>query len=259
MKKLFALMSVIVALQACQKEIDLQLKDADPQYVIRAEVLANDSVHTVVVTKSVRFDQSNEFPTVSGAEIVLSDNFGNSTTLLEVAPGEYKTVDFKAFEGREYTVVVKHEGNTFTAKCPMPFQVQLDSLAYIPNEFFGETGFLIVPLYQDPADVTNFYSFKYRNFHFPELETGLILRDDEVTNGQVSQQPLFEGFTVDSGDTIVLEMANISNVMYKYYFSKEANLNPNSGAPANPVTNWDNNALGYFTARTLSRSTVIIP
>lgn len=259
MKKLVAIIFAGFALQACQKEIDLELKDADPQYVIRAEVLANDSVHTVYITKTVKFNVTNEFPAVTGAEVVLSDDQGNTTVLQEITPGEYKTANFPAYEGRKYQVVVKHDGNEFSAFCPMPYKVQLDSLAYIPNQFFGEVGFLIVPVYQDPEDMTNFYSFRYSKMFDEEVKTGLILRDDEVTNGLVNQQPLFEGFTVATGDTIFFEMANISAEMNKYYFSKEQNLNPNSGAPANPVTNWSNNALGYFTARVVQRQQFIIP
>lgn len=262
MKRIIAIAFSAILLFSCTKEIDLKLKNTEPQYVITGVVQAGDSVHYVSITQTVDFDQSNEFPKVSGAEVILSDGVGNSVALGEVSPGIYATVNFMAFEERTYTLSVKHDGKSFEAICAMPKLVPLDDVELLPNNFFGQKGFIMVPKYTDPADKINFYAFEYESQMVDEEKerrSSLILRDDEITNGNTNEQPLFEGFSLGFGDTVLLTMYGIAEPIYTFYFSKEQNTNPNSGAPANPVSNWSNGALGYFSARTIQKKLVIVP
>jgi hypothetical protein len=259
MTKYLILLVATLAFVSCRKEIDLKLKSSEPQYVMKGLVEAGDSVHYVEITKTVAFDQLNEFPTVSGAVVTLKDNLGNSEVLLETTPGRYETLNFMAFEERSYTMEISHDGNNFVASCAIPKKVPLQGVDFIPNQFFGAEGLLVVPKYQDPTDAKNFYIFNYRDVNDVKRKTGTILREDGNTNGQVNQQPLFEGFSLQPGDTISFKMYGIAETTYVYYFSKAQNTNPNSGAPANPVTNWNNDALGYFMARNQQSLEFIIP
>lgn len=264
MKKFAWIAGILAVLSSCQEVIDLELKSSDPQYVIEAIVVAGETEHFVKITQSVDFDRTNDFPEVSGAVVILSDDQGNSENLVEDSAGYYSTTAFPAVEGRAYTLTVQHGGNSFEANCAIPIKAVLDTVEFIDNSGFGATGFLMVPIYQDDPNTKNYYAFQYAISGVFEgiafsAETDLILRDDQVTNGQVSKQPLFEGFPVESGDTVQLIMLGIDAPVYEYYFSKIQNTSPNSGAPANPVSNWNNNALGYFNATNLQFKEVVVP
>ena len=56
-----------------------------------------------------------------------------------------------------------------------------------------------------------------------------------------------------------IEIDHIDEKVYNYWFSLSQNVNDATAAPANPVTNLSNGALGYFSA--FSRSSVegIVP
>jgi hypothetical protein len=247
----FALFAILLVTLSCQKEIDLKLKDTEPQFVITGAVTLGDSVHTLKISKSVPFNQENVFPEVSGALVSMTDDLGNTYNFSPSKPGEYvlNTKDLSA--NRIYKIKVEAEGKTFVAEGKMPELVPLVTVFNIPNNFFGSQGNLLVPGYQDPEGIRNYYSFYYEDFtnDIDKRKTRAIYREDDITDGQVNQQPLFEGFNVDIGDTIRFEMYGITAEMFKYYFSKDQNTDPNSGAPANPVTNWSNKALGYFSVR----------
>ncbi|CAN0174903.1 unnamed protein product, partial [Chrysoparadoxa australica] len=159
MKKLALFLVASTALFGCQEVIDLELKSSEPQYVIEAIVTAGEVEHFVKITKTVDFDQTNDFPEVADAVVILSDDQGNSENLIEDSAGYYSSVAFPGVEGRTYTLTVEHEGKRFEAKCSIPFQATLDTVAFIDNSGFGASGFLMVPLYQDDPNARNYYGF----------------------------------------------------------------------------------------------------
>lgn len=238
-----------LTLFSCRKVIDLELKDSEPQYVIKGVVSAGDSVHTVRITQSVAFDQSNVFPDVTGAVVVLKDNLGNTETLTDLGNGNYATVNFPAVAGRIYTLTVTVAGKNFEAVSTIPGDVTLLDLDFLPSNFFGDTGNIIVPKFNDPGGVRNYYLFNFYNLNDPLESSGNIISSDDFSDGQLNQQPFFGAYSPDSGDSVVYQMWGIDEKIYKYYFSFDQNTNGNSGAPANPVTNWNNGALGYFSAQ----------
>lgn len=248
-----------LAFFSCRKVIDLKLKDSEPQFVLKGEVNAGDSVHVVSITKSVSFNASNVFPGVTGANVILSDNIGNSETLTDLGNGKYTTVNFMAVPGRTYTLTVTAEGTTFVSVSTIPQTVPLTDVEFLPTSFFGDTGFILVPKFVDPFGVKNFYRFNFFNPDNEEEDAGFVISDDGFSDGQENQQPFFGSWTPQSGDTVVYRMWGIDENVFKYYFSFDQNTNGNSGAPANPVSNWSNNALGYFTAQNFQSIVVVAP
>ena len=258
MKKIILATLAIVLLASCRKEIDLKLKDTDPQFVIESVVTAGDSLHYVLISKTISFTASNVFPGVTGATVSVVDANGKLFPFAEVSPGRYENYSKEFEEGQTYRLTVIAEGQTFQAESKIPKIVPLLGAAFLPNQFFGNDGLLMVPVFEDEANVRNYYTFQYRDVKKDDKVTDLIIRDDEFSDGQFNQQPLFEGFELEEGDTILLEMSGIDASLYKYYFSKIQNTDPNSGAPANPVTNLTNNALGYFSARNKQAMVLIV-
>jgi hypothetical protein len=235
------------------------LKDTEPQYVILGVITAGDSLHYVDISKTVSFSASNDFPTVSGAQVEVTDTDGNIFPFVEVEPGRYENTSKNFFAGKTYTIKVIEQGKVFEAKGTIPEIVPLLGMQFLPNQFFGTTGFIIVPVFKDEPNVRNYYTFRYVDVNDPKRLSNIIIRDDQISDGQFNQQPLFEGFPVNKGDTIGLEMCGIDSDVYLYYFSKIQNTNPNSGAPANPVSNWSNGALGFFSARNIQHTVQIVP
>ncbi|MFT5581894.1 MAG: hypothetical protein ACI9G9_001155 [Psychromonas sp.] len=261
MRLLFILI-VAGSLFSCEKVIDLKLRSSEAKYVIKAEVNAGDSIHFVRITKSIPFDQENVFPNVTDAVVALSDNQGNSEVLLSIGNGVYRTDNFKAFDEVQYTVEVKHQDKVFVATSIIPKTVNLDEVIATESEFFGQTSFVLTPRFLDLAGIRNYYGFVYSKVTVDfskQASSNLILRDDEFSDGQYNQQPLFGNYAPQAGDTVEVIMIGLDESAFEFYFSKETNTSPDSGAPANPVSNWSNGALGYFTAQNLQKRTIEIP
>ena len=61
------------------------------------------------------------------------------------------------------------------------------------------------------------------------------------------------------GDTISYEFRTVDKAIFDYTFqAADIAGGSNSAAPGNPITNWDNGALGYFNAYGVSRDSVVI-
>ncbi len=247
------------ALGSCTKVIDLDLNSSETKYVLKGEVISGDSTHHLSITTTIPFDEPNVFPGISDAVVTLSDDFGNSAAMLHIGNGVYEAQNFLAFDGRTYTMTAEIGDKTFSSTVTIPYVVPLLGATIIESSFFGQTGNLIVPTFQDPAQYTNYYKFRYYEKDSLDNDSGEILSDDEFSNGQFNQQPFIGNYLPASGDTVVYKMWGIAQSVYKFLYSKDVNTSPNSGAPANPVSNWSGDALGYFTAHNLQQIQIVIP
>lgn len=91
--------------------------------------------------------------------------------------------------------------------------------------------------------------------------------NDEFTSGQeINEYLVFENRTKDhskdivKGNKLTVEMHSIEASVYTYLSSLfNANGSADGAAPANPVSNISGGALGFFSAHTVERKTIIIP
>ena len=258
-------LSITVIFSGCTKVITLDLKDSDPLYVIEGEVNKGELIHHVNITQSIKFSTLNSFPTVSGALVVLSDDMGNTEVLVETSPGKYATSGLLGVEGRTYTLSVKIAGKEFISISTMPSQVNLDELFFIPDSFGGGDGKIAIPIRQDPLGIVNKYKFdmsvsRFKNNKGYEMDSTVIVQDDQFSDGEISQQPIFGSLgAFFPNDTIRLSMTCIDQNVYQYFYSLSLNGPNGAATPANPVSNFSGGCLGYFTAQTKQSVEVIVP
>ena len=87
MRKIIYLVLAALALSSCEKVIDVDLNEAEKKYVIEANLSDQAGSALVLLTQTRNFDESNDFPGVSGAVVTISEAGGASYTLTESAPG----------------------------------------------------------------------------------------------------------------------------------------------------------------------------
>ncbi len=250
----------LFGMASCQKVIDLNLGDSSPQVVIEGQITDSLQPWSVQLSKSVLFTDNNQIVPVSGAKVWIKDATAGSTdTLSEVAPGIYLNRVLQAgMPGHRYelTVQTPQDGN-FTSVSTMPVKVPFDSLYLETATIFGRRGGQLYPVYTDPAGIANFYRFQ---IFIRGKREGSNTRDDRFSDGKVNGQPV--GLRIDdsikAGEVVTLEMQCIDASVFKY-FSTLRQSDGNSAAPANPISNITGGALGYFSAFTVSRRSVVIP
>jgi hypothetical protein len=251
---------------SCQDVIEIDLNDAAPQFVIEGAVTDQPGLYRVSITKTVNFEQPNEYPAVSGALVTLSDG-AVKDTLAEVAPGIYETQHLPQGEpGRTYSLTVRAEGQTFAASSAMPAAVPFDTLTLDRGTlpFGGGESILVVPNYTDPLGFGNYYRFIQWNNG--ERLPNIFVADDRNSDGIRVTRPLFAPGGDDGedelavGDTVLVEMQSIDRATYKYLYALDANSGngPNASVPANPDNNFGGACLGYFSAHTVQRRVLVV-
>ena len=254
---------------ACTENIQLDLNSSSPQIVVEGSVSTNGMAQ-ILITKSINFDQTNKFPSVDSLEVRLTDNLGNTELLKGNSAGLYTSNKIIGLVGRTYTLSVKTADKTITSVCAIPNPVKFDSLnlkataGYSRGSFGGNTAIPIGTLYtlkvkfNDPVNETNYYRFiEYKN----GKSTGNIyVYDDRLNNGKTNDKSLMNfSRYLSKGDTVTVEMQCIDKTVYEYFNSfGNLGMGPSSSTPANPYTNLNGAVLGYFSAHTSERKSVII-
>jgi len=261
-KYIFQYIAPALFLISCNKEevIHLDLSSSPVQYVIEAIVTDEAKPYSVRITQSVNFDQANDFPAVQGALVIISDNAGQTDTLVEKSPGWYETREAKSgVSGQTYTLQVWINGKLFLAKSTMPYVVPFDDLRVINLPFGGDNTLVLMPLFKDPAGLGNNYQFVQSNNG--KRQPNIFVLDDRNNDGsQISSLLIAPDLETNIGDTITVEMRNIDRATYKYFIALDASNGngPNASVPANPDNNFEGACLGYFSAYTVQRRTLIV-
>lgn len=252
---------------SCEKEIDVKLQGAAKKYVIEAVVTDKAGGCRVLISQTKDFNEDNTPITVSGARVQISTG-DSSVVLTENAPGVYASSSLKGVPGTTYNLQVNIESETFTARSTMPSLVKMDSLYITEEMFFGDKYKLPTISYMDPAGVLNFYRFMvYVN---GTKKKQIFALNDELTDGNrnatrlfvdVDQDDVEDEEKIKTGDLVKVEMLTIDAPIYKYFFSLEnsATGDSNSATPANPVSNIQGGALGYFSVHTMQSMEVRVP
>ncbi len=267
MRNIFLIILSIFLVTSCEKEIDLDLKDQSGQIVIEGNVTDQTGPYFVKITKSVAFTEANQYPAIENAQVVLSDNTGQTETLQYVGNGTYKTSTFTGQPGRTYTLNISAEGQQYSAQSTMPQAVSFDGLDQDSFMVGGETSYTLLPVFTDPSPLGDRYLFVYTVNNNPKKFFSEF--SDNVNNGMPNQRPLIlpndEGDSNDikvvAGDTIHVEMQCIDNNIYTFYSAllQLSSGGPGGGiTPTNPPSNISNGALGYFSAHTVRTRTAVI-
>lgn len=244
---------VLMIVSSCTEEINIDLNSSDPQIIIEGSV-STSGESVIKITKSVNFDESNDFPKVQNAFVEISDNLGNSEILLESSEGIYSTSSFGGIEGRTYSLNVQIDDKTLESVSKIPNHVSFDSLIVIKSSAPGfpaaqenDLFYEVKVQYKDPADVVNFYRFV--EIVNNEITNSYVF-DDRLNNGEYVTVPLLNfSRKLVSGDVLEIEMQCIDEFVYEY-FNSYGNTQGNSATPANPYTNISGSELGYFNAHT---------
>jgi hypothetical protein len=265
---LILLVTALLGISACTKVVDLKLDDASGQLVIEGNLTDVTGPQIVKLTKNVPFTNTNTYPPVTGAIVILQEPSGVSYPLIEGPSGTYTINNLSGISGITYTLTVKSGAQTYTATSTMPAAVTLDSLTDKDKDgsathIGGGTSKVkkeITAHYQDPAGVKNYYLFL---MYVNGIEVkNVFAYDDNLTDGShVSADLRPKDINVYIGDTVKVEMLCIDKPIYTYWFAlqqQQAHGLSGSTAPANPPTNIRPATLGYFSAHTIQSKTIIV-
>lgn len=251
-KQYLILYFIIILIPSCTKVINVNIKDVEKKYVIEGIIADYKGSCKVNISQTINFSDSNKFIGVENAIVTIADN-GKSPILLTGSGGVYRS-DLAGIPGHTYKLQVDVNGQTFTATSVMPKKVKFDSLLISERLFLGKIRKMAAVKFQDPAGIYNAYRFI--QYVDGRKENTIFALDDNLIDGRSIFYELLifndDKYTLLPEDQLRVEMRCIDRNNYLYWFSlTQGALGQNqSASPANPVSNIQGGALGYFSANT---------
>lgn len=255
-----ALATTVIGFYSCQKTVQLDLKTAPAQIVIQGEITDGPGPYTITINQSTAFYADNTFPPISGAVVKISDDQGVTDSLTESTPGVYSTHAIQGSPGHTYTLSVTAQNKQYTGASTMPAPVILDSITFQHTSGFGSTRITAVPNYQDPAGIKNYYQFiEYINGK--QFTKNIFVFDDRLSDGKyISRNLRTDSSYITIGDQLEVKMYCIDENVYNYFYQLDQSSGSGafdaSASPANPSSNINNGAYGYFSAHTVQSKKV---
>jgi hypothetical protein len=254
MNKLLLFLMISIAATACRKVITVKLDTAASRIVIEGAIYNQPGPYFVRISRSGSYFDTTRLAVVNNAVVIIKDNTGITDTLRYTSNGLYQTRRTRGVPGRTYTITVRADGTEYLAESTMPVSVSIDSLGYEYVSTFGlgnnKPGYKIFTYYKEPGATINYYQLNiYRNDTLINDDGGYYLLDDNLTNGK-NQKEEFISDRLKAKDTVTAELLSLNKKNYDYLrtLSDIVYNGGFSAAPSNPVSNWNNNALGFFAA-----------
>jgi hypothetical protein len=261
-KLIFLLSGITIGFSSCQRVIDVEVTSASQQLVIEGNITNAGTLQTVIISRTVPYSSTNIYPAVSGAKVTLVDATGNTYKLPETTTaGTYTINNLRAKPLGLYMLNVVLDGKIYTATSVMPAVVNLDSLTVTGQVLGSKLVKSVAVNYHDPAGGANQY--KYVMYVNGIMVKRIFVENDQLTDGRPVTTLLYQrDIELKKGDKVDVEMQCIDLAVYYYWdnLSGQGGNSPSdSSTPANPPTNFNNNILGYFSAHTMQRKSIIIP
>lgn len=257
----YIIFSAFLAIVSCQKVIDVEVDEADENIVIDAAYDAIAEEVVVNLKRSAALFSNEGFEKIENATIEVETASGDVINIPHEGNGIYKYAGLQPEYNSNYIMRVSFDSENFEATAFLPEVVELDSLTQQFEEasLFGDEGYIVFMNLTDPGGERFYRAIRIVNGEKLERLNEQFLFDNEFTQGNFQTVPFF-GSRYEPDDTITVQLRSYSEVASKYYSDLFALAGDNgqSAAPANPRTNWNNDALGVFNTYGYSEKTIII-
>lgn len=216
---------------------------------------------TVYLFKTQNYFNSNPNPAVSGAQLRLDADNGQTENLIEAQPGKYVISKLRAQNGVTYSLSINYLNMQFNAStlCARS-SPRIDSIRflYLEKGLRVDTSGLYTVLYgQELPGLGDHVRFiLYRNGKPANRAADLNILDDKFIDGKYLQKlQVFQRSPFKRGDIVQLQAWSLSLGSYDFYDDLRTQLNNGgifSKTPVNVRTNIINSntngslATGYF-------------
>lgn len=269
------------AITSCTERMDIELDSIPPKIIVYGYITTDTMAHMVRITQTADYFSNTVPQTISGATLSITDGV-NFYPLTESAtePGNYYTQpDVFGELGKTYTLTAENVtmigddvAYNLTAESEIPaldadYQTKyLDSINVLYNTQWD--GWYVNGWANEPEDQKNFYMFKVyiNDVLYSDSLNNIEVTDDKLINGNstngASLYFIEDPDTLKLGYKVTLELSIIPEDYFKFIGEVKTSSQPQiplfSAPPANARTNFNNGAIGYFSAYAVIRSSYIV-
>ncbi len=252
----FSAVIILSGFSSCEKVIDIDLNSASPKIVVEGSISDQAAPYRIKISRTVNYNETNVFPPVSDALVIMNDDLGNQETLTETVAGTYTASTIQGVSGRTYTLSITDKGKTYSASSTMPPPVKIDTVFSRHLSFPEGYGLTVFAGFKDPSTAENYYRFIQMVNRVP-INTFYVTSDEYQNGTEMYFQMYNDGLQKElvSGDSVTVVLQCIDKAVYNYFYQ----LNSSGTNTANPPSNLGTEALGYFSSCTVSSKSFVIP
>ena len=282
-KSIIFLLTISALFVSCEDIVEVKLDNKDiGLYAVEAKITTDNNPY-VFLYKSQLVSSDKDYPTVSGAKVVIADNSAPQKSITLQESNERKGLYipkqgdvFLGEQAREYTLTITVDGVTMKSTELLAKVEPIDSIQIRPSSR-GDKLFLGLFTYgKEPAGLGNYYKWDiYVNKRYLNSSDNLIIASDELVDGNyIDGLEIYTDFhdpnkpedmTIQLGDTVQVKQTSISKFGYLYYYQM-VNQGRTGGLFSVPPANIKSNiissdgrpVLGVFTANDVSVSNTIV-
>ena len=133
------LFSVMAVLTACEEVIDIDTDNIDQKIVIDGAITDKSDGSRVLISLSTNAFKSGGEQKVSGATVIVSDDTGDSESLIESSSGKYTFNSMHAQQGRTYNIKVNYDGKEYAGVSTFSPPMQIDSIKFIQTSSYSSS------------------------------------------------------------------------------------------------------------------------
>ncbi|MDE5608654.1 MAG: hypothetical protein K2I64_06950 [Muribaculaceae bacterium] len=250
-----ALISILLVLTSCEKELDFRYHDVDSALVVEAAL--TDCGADILLTMTTPMGEPMDLTPITDAAVTLTDiTTGETRDIMpDPATGRY-TDATPGITGHEYTLAITHGSRTYSATSLMRPPTQILSLEFqwikMPYDYVAilKTTFTDTPVADD--------CYWIRIFRNDEAYKWLLVDDRAAVNGIISEITMTSRKDIDEedekdilrdGDIVTVTVTPVSHAMLDYLTA----LQSNSNGPAMFAGDF---CLGYFQAAPVARDSI---
>ena len=252
---------LFLALTSCEEIVTLPSPDSDHYIVVEANLTNQNTPQQIILSKSQDYFDQSSIPKIGGAQVTISDTLGNQFAFKEkVALSGIYVWEPSAQQptigkiGTTFTLNVKWQNETITAKAKMNRVPPIDSILYQYDEATGRQGANDSPkngydaqfYARDIRGAGDCYRVKtYRNgvlFNDP-INLTLVydagFQKGAMTDGLMFILPIRRSISPSlyvENDKIRVELWSISEDQFNFYSQARLELN-NAGLFSRPAAN----------------------
>jgi hypothetical protein len=275
MKRSIALLFFALTIWGCDVPIELDIHQTPPRVTIEGLLTDRAGQPFVRVTQSVDFYYEGHATQISDASVLLRNELGESVTFNHYTGSNEDSIGyylpptgFVGQVGRVYTLSVTTQGKTYEATDSLKYVTSIDSLAYRPNIYAQQDPPSSGHIYElliyakEPQESKDYYLVKYyRNDSLTYRgDSDVYVLDDYGVGENIDGVPSAILYT--DNDHARIEMYSLTREGFLFYNDLVSIMNSDGGMfsppPANPRTNFNNGALGFFQVSAIADRSIVV-
>lgn len=243
--------ATLFLLFSCEEVIDIELNTANA--VIVAEgAIENKSPAWIQLNYTSDYFTTEASKKITDAQVILSDDAGNSETLLHTGNGLYKGSEMVGTQQQNYTLTVQISDKTYTATSYIHPISEVTAVQIEENNMQRpghEASYKATITFNDQVGVNNHYLLKF-TVNDELITESYTLVDDSFypDNGSIEFSPM--RLNLELNDKVSVQLYAIDKTTYVYYTQlNDQSGNPmGSSTPFNALSNFGDQVMGYFAA-----------